>query len=181
MVDHRDDGQPLSWRDLALVFRVIASIRFFVVFAVRSFPPPRCTSPPPTQVARSSGARSPGGEATVDGIKHLQVSFIALTDDYLLGTVLIVVAMRLSQLYIQADHPLPQWLRVRRLNQLSAQLIEVVAVRFSVACLGVAIEAGTWADFLRVGIRFARVIAALSVLLVVVHRLHEGSDPPYDQ
>jgi uncharacterized membrane protein YqhA len=44
---------------------------------------------------------------SVEGVKHLQVVFIEMTDVFLLGTVLFIVAFGLYQLFIQPDLPLP--------------------------------------------------------------------------
>ena len=44
---------------------------------------------------------------SVEGVKHLQVVFIEMTDVFLLGTVLFIVAFGLYQLFIQPDLPVP--------------------------------------------------------------------------
>jgi uncharacterized membrane protein YqhA len=107
---------------------------------------------------------------SVEGVKHLQVVFIEMTDVFLLGTVLFIVAFGLYQLFIQPDLPVPSWLRIQNLDQLTERLIEVVGVLLSVTFLAFAVEGLSEASLIEVGASVAIVIAALSLLLVVTHR-----------
>jgi uncharacterized membrane protein YqhA len=102
--------------------------------------------------------------------KHLQVVFIELTDVYLLGTVLFIVSFGLYQLFIQPDLPIPHWLRIRSIDQLSERLIEVVGVLLGVTFLASVADDDPQDGPLEFGIAVAVVIAALSLLLVVSHR-----------
>jgi len=116
---------------------------------------------------------------SVEGVKHLQVVFIEMTDVFLLGTVLFIVAFGLYQLFIQPDLPLPSWLRIHNLDQLTERLIEVVGVLLSVTFLAFAVEGIPDASLIEFGASVAIVIAALSLLLVVTHRRPgEHSSPP---
>jgi uncharacterized membrane protein YqhA len=110
---------------------------------------------------------------SVEGVKHLQVVFIEMTDVFLLGTVLFIVAFGLYQLFIQPDLPVPPWLRIRNLDQLTERLIEVVGVLLSVTFLAFAVEGLREASLIEFGASVAIVIAALSLLLVVTHRRPE--------
>jgi uncharacterized membrane protein YqhA len=116
---------------------------------------------------------------SVEGVKHLQVVFIEMTDVFLLGTVLFIVAFGLYQLFIQPDLPLPSWLKIQNLDQLTERLIEVVGVLLSVTFLAFAVEGLREATLVEVGASVAVVIAALSLLLVVTHRrpADHGSPP----
>ena len=107
---------------------------------------------------------------SVEGVKHLQVVFIEMTDVFLLGTVLFIVAFGLYQLFIQPDLPVPSWLKIQNLDQLTERLIEVVGVLLSVTFLAFAVEGLSEASLIAVGASVAIVIAALSLLLVVTHR-----------
>jgi uncharacterized membrane protein YqhA len=111
---------------------------------------------------------------SVEGVKHLQVVFIEMTDVFLLGTVLFIVAFGLYQLFIQPDLPVPVWLRIRNLDQLTERLIEVVGVLLSVTFLAFAVEGVMDASLIEFGASVAVVIAALSLLLVVTHRRPGG-------
>jgi uncharacterized membrane protein YqhA len=134
---------------------------------------------------------------TVEGMQFLQVEFIEMTDVFLMGTVLFIISFGLFQLFIQPDLPVPPWLKIRSLDQLSGRLIEVVGVLLSVTFLAftvkqvipppppengeeagaVAAEAASAVSMLELGISVAIVIAALSLLLVVSHR-HAGGHAP---
>ena len=116
---------------------------------------------------------------SVQGVKHLQVVFIEMTDVFLLGTVLFIVAFGLYQLFIQPDLPVPSWLKIHNLDQLTERLIEVVGVLLSVTFLAFAVEGLREASLIEVGASVAVVIAALSLLLVVTHRRpgDHGSPP----
>ena len=110
----------------------------------------------------------------IDGAKRLQVAFVELTDVYLLGTVLIIVAYGLYQLFVDPTLPVPAWLKIENLDQLTAKLIEVVGTLLGVTFLAFAVDVGTEGDVLRFGLGIAVVIAALGGLLLVSHRLHRG-------
>jgi uncharacterized membrane protein YqhA len=178
MVDEHLEGQPSPGERTAWdwVFIIIGSIRFFVVFAVLgTFLSAVALYLYATYVVgKIMWQTVTVGNVSVDGAKHLQVSFVELTDIYLTGTVLVVVAIGLSQLFLRATIPLPAWLRIRTLAQLSVQLIEVVGVLLGVTFLGYAVEAGVGMDIMEIGAGFGIMIAALSVLLVVVHRSGGG-------
>jgi len=107
---------------------------------------------------------------SVEGVKHLQVVFIEMTDVFLLGTVLFIVAFGLYQLFIQPDLQVPSWLKIRNLDQLTERLIEVVGVLLSVTFLAFAVEGIRDASLIEFGASVAVVIGALSLLLVVTHR-----------
>jgi uncharacterized membrane protein YqhA len=127
----------------------------------------------------------------VPGMQRLQAAFIEMTDVFLLGTVLFIVSFGLFQLFIQPDLPVPAWLKIENLDQLSERLIEVVGVLLAVTFLGFAVnlvadvvetaeEGGEAASavatgtspvsLLELGISVAIVIVALSLLLFVSRR-----------
>src|SRR4051794_12771791 len=60
---------------------------------------------------------------SVEGVRHLQVVFIEITDVFLLGTVLMIVSFGLYQLFIHPELPVPPWLRIRNLDQLTERLV----------------------------------------------------------
>src|SRR3954452_3850779 len=107
---------------------------------------------------------------SVEGVRHLQVVFIEMTDVFLLGTVLLIVSFGLYQLFVQPGLPVPGWLRIRNLDQLTERLVDVVAVLLAVTFLAFAVEGALESTLLEFGISAAVVIAALSLLLVVSHR-----------
>ena len=118
---------------------------------------------------------------SIEGAKHLQVSFIELTDVFLLGTVLFIVTFGLYRLFIQPDLPVPAWLKINALVQLTVRLVEVVGVLLSVTFLAFAVEEGGNFGLLEFGVAVAVVVAALSLLLAVSHRLPVAHHrPPSD-
>lgn len=112
-----------------------------------------------------------------DGAKHLQVVFIEMTDVFLLGTVLFIVAFGRYQLFIQPELPVPPWLKIQQLDQLTARLVEVVGVLLSVTFLAFAVEGTAGANFLEFGASVAIVIGALSLLLMVSRRIGHSASP----
>ena len=108
-------------------------------------------------------------------LQHLQVLFVELTDGFLLGSVLIIVAFGLYQLFFDADLPLPEWLRVSTLDELKAKLLGVVVVLLGVSFVGVVVE---WeaGDLLDLGIAVSLVIAAVSLYLYATHGRRNGED-----
>ena len=183
MVDEgQQSGPPLGGGEGGgWLLRVVASIRFFVVFAVLGafLSAVMLYVYGTLAVAEIFWDTLTQRDVSVDGAKKLEVAFVILTDVFLLGTVLVVVALGLYQLFLQPDLPLPAWLRVRSLNQLSAQLIDVVAVLLGVTFLAIMVETNATENILEIGVAVAVVIAALSLLLVVSHRIGGDSDPPH--
>lgn len=107
------------------------------------------------------------------GLEHLMVEFIVVTDALLLGSVLIIVALGLFQLFIDNDLPLPEWLRVSTLDELKAKLLGVVAVLISVSFVGYIVEYEGEANVLEFGLAIAAVIIAVAIFLAITG--HGGS------
>jgi uncharacterized membrane protein YqhA len=166
--------QEASW-----IIRLFSSSRYFAAFAVLgSFLAAVTLYVYGTLVViKSIWNAITAPDVSVEGAKHLQVIFIEMTDVFLLGTVLFIVAFGLYQLFIQPDLPVPAWLKIQNLDQLTERLIEVVGVLLSVTFLAFAAEGVIGASLLEFGVSIAVVIAALSLLLVVSHRrpAHDGS------
>lgn len=116
------------------------------------------------------------GDVSIGGAKYLQLSFIEIADVFLLGTVLLIVAYGLYQLFLHPTLNVPGWLRIRDLDDLTAKLLEVVAVMLSVTFLAYTVETGSGEDVLELGIAVAVVIAALGLLTIAARRLHGRGD-----
>jgi uncharacterized membrane protein YqhA len=110
-------------------------------------------------------------EATfnIDGVKHFAVDLIELTDFFLLGTVLYVVAIGMYQLFIDPAIPVPAWMRVNNLNELKSQIINVIIVLLAVTFLGDVVDWDGETDVVYLGGALSAVIVALS-LYTFVHR-----------
>lgn len=170
-----------SRRQPGLVLRVLASSRFFAIFAVLGSFLSAVTLVVYSALVAATVAWDTvtGGDVSVAGAKHLTIEFVELTDAFLLGTVLFIVASGLYQLFIDPGLPVPQWLQIDDLDQLKDKLIAVVAVLLAVTFLAFVVELGTEANVLEFGAAVALVIVALSVLLFVTGRhRHGGDDPP---
>jgi uncharacterized membrane protein YqhA len=108
--------------------------------------------------------------------KKLAVDFIQMTDVFLLGTVLYIVALGLYELFVDPDLPMPGWLAIHDLDDMKERLIGVIIVLLGVTFLGSAV---TWTGaeaILHYGIAIAVVIAALTAQLWVASRIHRHRD-----
>jgi uncharacterized membrane protein YqhA len=105
------------------------------------------------------------GEFTSKVAKTLLLSFIEITDIFLLATVLYIIALGLYELFIDQQVPVPNWLEIRTLDDLKDKLIGVVIVVIGVGFLG---QFTTWngeTNLLISGGGAALVIAALTFFL----------------
>lgn len=163
-----------------LVLRVLGSSRFFAIFAVLgSFLSAVTLVVYGALVAwTATWDTLARGDVSVEGAKHLTVELVQLTDAFLLGTVLFIVASGLYQLFINPDLPVPHWLQIDDLDQLKEKLIGVVAVLLAVTFLAFVVELGDEASVLEFGAAVSLVIVALSVLMYVTGRHRHGDDGP---
>jgi uncharacterized membrane protein YqhA len=99
------------------------------------------------------------------GAKLLALAFIEIVDLFLLGTVLLMIALGLYELFINADIELPEWLQVRTFDDLKNKLVGVVIVVLAVLFLGLVVSWDGERDLLRIGAAIALVIAALTYFL----------------
>lgn len=120
------------------------------------------------------------GEVSVDGAKYLAVDLVEMTDVFLLGTVLIIVALGLYELFIDPALPVPDWLRIRDLDELKGKLVGVVGVLLGVTFLGYVVEWKGNTEILHLGVAIALVIGALSVSTAISQRSHAETTPSDD-
>lgn len=123
----------------------------------------------------------------VEGANHLAVNLIELTDIFLLGMVLYVVALGMYQLFIDRWIAIPSWMRVENLQQLKGHLISVIVVLMAVSFLADLVQFDSGRDLLYEGAAVALVAAALSGFTWITHKTHgpdrdapgspEGHDP----
>ena len=104
-------------------------------------------------------------EVSSKGAKALALEFIEIVDLFLLGTVMLMIALGLYELFIDADLQLPDWLQIRSFDDLKHKLIGVVIVVLAVLFLGFVVAWDGQRDLLRPGLAIALVIAALSYFL----------------
>lgn len=115
-------------------------------------------------------------DLTSHGVEELAVDFIRLTDVFLLGTVLYIVALGLYELFVDPTLPLPRWLVIRDLEHLKEKLLGVIIVLLGVTFLGEVVSWDGQTDILRLGVAIALVVAALSYVLTTISR--HGHEKP---
>ena len=98
-------------------------------------------------------------------LKTLSLELITGVDAFLLGTVFLIVALGLYELFIDPDLPTPDWLQVRHLDDLKDKLVKVVVVVLGVLFLGLVASWDGQRDLLRIGFAIASVIFALAFFL----------------
>ncbi len=104
-------------------------------------------------------------EVSAKGAKALVLAFIEIVDVFLLGTVLLIIALGLYELFVDPDIVTPEWLHIRTLDDLKNKLVGVVIVVLAVVFLGQAMSWNGERDLLRFGAAIALVIAALTYFL----------------
>jgi uncharacterized membrane protein YqhA len=104
-------------------------------------------------------------EVSSKGAKALALEFIEIVDLFLLGTVLLMIALGLYELFINSDLKLPEWLQIRTFDDLKLKLVGVVIVVLAVLFLGHVVAWNGERDLLRLGAGIAAVIAALTYFL----------------
>jgi len=108
-------------------------------------------------------------EFDIDGAKHLAVELIEMTDLFLLGMVVYVVALGMYQLFVGPLN-VPAWMQVRSLDELKTQLVNVIVVLLAVSFLAIAV---TWTDaesIIYFGLAIAVVILSLSAFTYLHHK-----------
>ncbi|GIW00536.1 YqhA family protein [Roseiflexus sp.] len=105
------------------------------------------------------------GEFTSKVAKNLLLSFIEITDIFLLATVLYIVALGLYELFIDDRVPVPSWLEIHTLDDLKDKLIGVIIVVIGVGFLGQFISWNGETNLLISGGGAALIIVALTFFL----------------
>ena len=105
-----------------------------------------------------------GGYALTD-IATVTVSAFKILDLFLLGTILYIVALGLTALFLDAEAALPRWFKVRELQDLKIIVSQSVVVVLLVAFLGDVLEWENGTDIAFVGGGVAAVIAAIALML----------------
>lgn len=108
------------------------------------------------------------GDVSSKGAKALTLSFIEIVDLFLLGTVLLMIALGLYELFIDSNLELPEWLHFRTFDDLKHKLVGVVIVVLAVLFLGHVVSWNGESDLLSIGAAIAMVIAALAYFLATV-------------
>ena len=161
------DGLGHVRRQSAIVPRMVASSRFFVLIATISlflaFMAVMVSTIIVTAVTLWQAAGlDPGHELSQN---EMIGKLIKQADYALLATVLYVLALGLYSLFVDDRIPMPAWLRIHDLGQLKELLAGVVVVAIAVIFLGQALTWDGTSDLLAPGLASAAVIAALALFL----------------
>jgi uncharacterized membrane protein YqhA len=104
-------------------------------------------------------------EVSSKGAKALALAFIEIVDLFLLGTVFLMIALGLYELFVDENLTLPSWLSFHSFDDLKNKLVGVVVVVLAVLFLGAVVGWDGSRDLLGFGIAVALVIAALTYFL----------------
>jgi uncharacterized membrane protein YqhA len=105
------------------------------------------------------------GEVSTVGAKQLMLYFIEVFDLFLLGTVMLIMALSLYELFFDSDLKLPARLEIRTFEDLKSNLVTVVIVVMAVTFLGQIVSWNGEAELFSFGLVVALVIAALNFYL----------------
>jgi uncharacterized membrane protein YqhA len=108
------------------------------------------------------------GEVSTTGAKQVMLYFIEIFDLFLLGTVMLIMALSLYELFFDSDLKLPARLEIRTFEDLKSNLVTVVIVVMAVTFLGQIVSWNGEADLFGFGVVVALVIAALNLYLWIV-------------
>ncbi|MFM9099678.1 MAG: YqhA family protein [Actinomycetota bacterium] len=97
------------------------------------------------------------------GLKETIVEVLTAVDAILLGTVLLVIGYGLYELFIDADIAVPQWLRVRDLDDLKSKLIGVVVAILAVVFVGVFVDSNRSDDVISYGVGAGALVVGLAI------------------
>jgi uncharacterized membrane protein YqhA len=123
------------------------------------------------------------GTPSPSGAKELIVKCIELIDLFLLCVVLYMISSGLYKLFV-GPIELPEWLQVGNLDELKAQLINVVIVLLAVIFLGLVVTKQGGIDILYMGIGISLVTVALVYTMRHGHKTshdHSPGDPAKDK
>ena len=112
-----------------------------------------------------------------EGARLLSIEMIEIVDLFLLGTILLVTAIGLYQLFIDPGIPLPGWLSAGNLEDLKANLVAVVVVMLAILFLGaVAGRRGEEEGILDLGVGVALVIVAIAAVVLAFQRVAQARE-----
>ena len=94
--------------------------------------------------------------------------FIEIFDLFLLGTVMLIMALSLYELFIDADVKVASRLNIQTFDDLKTNLVSVVIAVMAVTFLGQIISWDGETQLLGIGVAAALVIAALNFYLWIV-------------
>lgn len=120
------------------------------------------------------------GPYNAEGARHLSVELIEMIDLFLLGTILLITAIGLQELFIDPGlkEVLPEWMSVKSLDELKFNLLIVVVVMLAVLFLGViaGFELTEGASVLDYGLAVAAVVTGLGIVTYLFAKVHQAGE-----
>ena len=107
------------------------------------------------------------GDVSTTGAKALMLYFIEIFDLFLLGTVMLILALGLYELFIDADFKVASRLQINTFEDLKTSLVTVVIAVRAVTFLGQIMSWNGETSLFDIGVPVALVIAALNIYLWV--------------
>lgn len=110
------------------------------------------------------------GDVSTKGAKALMLYFIQIFDLFLLGTVMLIMALSLYELFIDSSFKVASRLEIRSFDDLKTNLVSVVIAVLAVTFLGQIMSWDGASNLLGFGLAVATVIAALNLYLWITKR-----------
>lgn len=95
-------------------------------------------------------------------LKENIVFVLTAVDAILLGTVLLVIAYGLYELFVDTKIVVPAWLQVRDLDDLKSKLIGVVVAIIAVVFVGVLVDSNRASDVISYGVGAGALVTGLA-------------------
>ncbi len=111
------------------------------------------------------------GEISSKGAKDLMLYFIQIFDLFLLGTVMLILALGLYELFIDASFKVASRLQITTFEDLKVTLVTVVVAVMAVTFLGQIMSWNGETPLLEMGVSVALVISALNFYVWIVKRV----------
>ncbi len=109
-------------------------------------------------------------------LKDTIVAVLTAVDAILLGTVLLVIGYGLYELFVDPELTVPDWLRVRDLDDLKSKLIGVVVAIIAVVFVGVFVDSNRADEVLAYGLGAGALVAGLAVFALATRKSYKPSD-----
>jgi len=103
------------------------------------------------------------GDVSTKGAKAMMLNFIEIFDLFLLGTVMLILAFGLYELFIDAEFKVASRLQIHTFEDLKTNLVTVVIAVMAVTFLGQIMSWNGETHLLDIGVPVALVIAALNI------------------
>jgi uncharacterized membrane protein YqhA len=186
--DHPPVDKPKKWfllKNIVLISRIMVIIAIFgllltsVFVIITGF----------AELFRIIAFLMEGGLLSEEAGTFLSVTVTEMIDLYLIGLVLIIIALGLYQLFIDPDIELPEWLDTPSFEALKGRLLVVVVVVLAVMFLGYAAEATDALFIAGIGVAISLVIIACGYIINIHSRANierkrleiQGSDQKNDE